>query len=281
MKKYIKPATAIVIAVLLVVAIAQIDRENLIHSVRQIPIWLIALMVGLQVVTQILVNLQWYTIARMSDISITFRSIFLANCQGNIIDSITPGIKFGGEVARAVKIKKIVNCTVLQAAALVAVQKIFSIGAMLVVLSFVLGVPVLSLLLLAFLVPIKAKRPQLFRMKSVWVFLLSLLIWMLYPLKMYIVVMQFFSEANFMHVSVVTFSSYVVAMIPIFPGGLGGFEGTMTGLLVAMGVVVSDAAVITVFFRFVTFWLVMIFSLTMILFYNFTGKAIVAAKLAE
>ncbi|MCL2198500.1 MAG: flippase-like domain-containing protein [Defluviitaleaceae bacterium] len=280
-----KQILAAVIAVLLLVALLQIDHESLLYSIRQIPLWLVALMLGLQIATQLLINLQWYVIARLSGTKITFLNMFLANCQGNIIDSITPGVKFGGEVTRAVKISQTINCTGEQAAALVAVQKIFSLSAMLTIISFVIGMPFLALLLLLFFAPIRIKQkpPRFSWMKRVrgffievknqagkirknklalaMVFLLSLFIWFLYPVKMYILAIQFYPAADFINISVVTFSSYIVAMIPIFPGGLGGFEGTMSGLLVAMGVVISDAAVITVFFRFVTFWFVMLFSL--------------------
>jgi uncharacterized membrane protein YbhN (UPF0104 family) len=45
-------------------------------------------------------------------------------------------------------------------------------------------------------------------------------------------------------------------MLPIFPGGLGGFEGTMSTLLLIMGLSLSEAAMVAVVFRFITFWFV-------------------------
>ena len=62
----------------------------------------------------------------------------------------------------------------------------------------------------------------------------------------------------------ITFISYMVAMIPLLPGGLGSFEATMSGLLLAMQLPLGVAAAITILFRFVTFWFVIIISLIFI-----------------
>jgi uncharacterized protein (TIRG00374 family) len=85
---------------------------------------------------------------------------------------------------------------------------------------------------------------------------------------MHILAIQFFSEIGLAQTFAITFAAYIVAMLPIFPGGLGGFEGTMTGLLAAAGVLLADAAVITIFFRFTTFWFVMILSTVYIAVYK-------------
>jgi len=98
--------------------------------------------------------------------------------------------------------------------------------------------------------------------------LLALFIWSMYLVKMYLLVVQFSPDTHVLSVGAVAFASYMVAMLPIFPGGLGGFEGTMSGLLLAMGFVRSDALVITVLFRFITFWFVMLLSLIFIGFYK-------------
>ena len=99
-------------------------------------------------------------------------------------------------------------------------------------------------------------------------FFLSIFIWLLYPAKMYILAVQITPDVNAVYIGAVAFVSYMVAMLPIFPGGLGGFEGTMSGLLAAMGFIISDAAVITILFRFITFWFVMLVSLAYIAFYK-------------
>ncbi|MGI6549403.1 MAG: lysylphosphatidylglycerol synthase domain-containing protein [Syntrophomonadales bacterium] len=56
--------------------------------------------------------------------------------------------------------------------------------------------------------------------------------------------------------SVISSTRCTPAMLPIFPGGLGGFEGTMSTLLLIMGLSLSEAAMVAVVFRFITFWFV-------------------------
>ena len=101
--------------------------------------------------------------------------------------------------------------------------------------------------------------------------LIALCIWMLYPLKLYLLAFQLLPGINILYISAATFLSYTVAMIPIFPGGLGGFEATMTGLLLFMGFAQGGALVITVLFRFATFWFVILLSLVYMALYKTLG----------
>jgi len=293
-------------------ALSRLDAQSLLHSAQQIPPWLAALLLGLQIASQLLVNLQWHRISRFTAANVSFGSMFYINCQGAVMDSITPGVKIGGEVTRAVRIRQVGNCSGEQAVAVVALQKLFSMSAFLFLALFTVGflaseVPLLqagyarflvygillmflSLFAGVFLAPRRikawlqareaprfswARRARGFLLTlldqvavirenaKAWVALslLSFFIWLLYPVKLYLLVMQFPFDAHAAYVGAATFASYMVAMLPIFPGGLGGFEGTMSGLLLAMGLGMSDAVVVTVLFRFVTFWFVMLFSL--------------------
>jgi len=106
--------------------------------------------------------------------------------------------------------------------------------------------------------------------KKQWMmyFLLAIIIWSVYPVKMYLLTIPFSSNVHFFSVVAIAFFSYMVALIPIFPGGLGGFEATMSGLLLAIGFINHDALIITILFRFVTFWLVTIISLIFITYYK-------------
>ena len=303
---------AAILIPLLLFALSRLDAESLLQSARQIPAWLLALLLGLQVVSQLLVNLQWHQISRFTAANISFADMFYINCQGAVVDSITPGVKVGGEVTRAVQISRMGNCTGEQAAAMVALQKIFSMGAFFVINLFTVGylvgsVPFLQVLhvqffvyalLLLFLLLFAGifamprhitkwlhgrREGRFLWMRKVRGFLfalldhvvliranakvmislslLSFLIWLLYPVKMYILAAQVFPGIHAIYIGATTFASYMVAMIPIFPGGLGGFEGTMSGLLFAMGFAASGAVVVTVLFRFVTFWFVMLLGL--------------------
>ena len=235
------------------------------------------------------------------------------------MDSITPGVKIGGEITRSVQISRTANCSGEQAAAVVALQKLFSLSAFFLINIFALGyiishapileacylrffvygILVLFLLffLCLFLMPrrIKTYLQKKENPRSLWalkvksffhtlldqiisirrntricvlLFLLSNMIWLIYPVKIYLLAVQFFPGANIMITGAIAFASYMVAMLPIFPGGLGGFEGTMSGLLLAIGFMQSDALVITILFRFVTFWFVMLFSIIFISIYK-------------
>ncbi|MCL2618541.1 MAG: flippase-like domain-containing protein [Defluviitaleaceae bacterium] len=276
--------------------------HSITHSISQVTAWSVLLLVALQVVSQLMVNLQWYLIARQAGTGISFADMLRVNCQGALADSVTPGVKFGGEVARAVQLSRVGGCSGEDAAAIVALQKMFSIGGMLAVVLLVLlvlaglsgglhradfrfeaavpaGVIAAAVLLAGLLLLPRVRR----RVRSFGRVLrghiaglrgrpgfsaalaaLSLAIWMLYPVKMYAVCVQFLPDVGLMSVGAVAFVSYTVAMLPIFPGGLGGFEASMSAMLVSLGFALSDAAVITVIFRFVTFWLVMLLSLVYI-----------------
>jgi len=313
MKPVLKKIWYGILLLLLIFVVTQLDVRALLSSLSAIPLIIFALMIALQVVSQLLVNLQWYKVAKFSDAKISFRNMFHINCQGAVIDSITPGVKVGGEVTRAVQISRIGNCSGEQAAAVVAVQKLFSLSAFffinLFAVGFILsdipslqtgglhfvvyGVLILFLLLFAFLLIFPQKALHFFtrnndvprkkvltklrkfvktmlcgllhlrQTSKTWVLLLvlSFFIWILYPLKMYLITMHMYPGTSFVFLGAVTFIAYMVAMIPIFPGGIGGFEGTMAGLFIAGGFASSDAVAIAIAFRFFTFWLVMLMSL--------------------
>jgi len=222
------------------------------------------------------------------------------NCQGSVVDGITPGVKFGGEATRAVQISRFADCSKECAAAVVAMQKIFSMGAFLflymVSLFFVaesmpylwltvLIITVLILVAVAIIYIFKSKikgfifvmRQQMKTLRSnpkvcILLALLSIFLWLLYPFKMYILTITIMPDINFIYITAITFSAYIIAMIPIFPGGLGGYEATMVTLLVTLGAIQSNALVVTALFRFTTFWLVMLFSLIFVGFFKVVQK---------
>ena len=304
MKK--KLILAAVILPLLIFALTRLDWQGVRESMRQLPVWVVALLVMLQVVSQLLVNTLWHSVANAANVKISFWQMFYVNCQGAVIDSITPGVKFGGEVTRAVQLAKTAGCETAQAASIVAVQKLFSLSALFFVLVLVaaffvggIAMPIilaglLAVFLVVLAVPhrllhrINTQKPgkstKLYQIKLfaaamlghiciirkkplrlVGLFLLALFIWVLYPVKLYIIVVQFMPVMPLLQVGAIAFMAYMVAMLPIFPGGLGGFEGTAVGLIMAAGMVTENATVVTVLFRFITFWLVMLASLVVVM----------------
>jgi len=299
---------------LLPVVLSQLDKTNLLYSIRQIPIEIVAIVIGLQIVSQLLVNYQWYKIAKLTNLFIPFHRMLYINCLGSVVDSITPGVKVGGEITRTIQISRIGKCSVEQSGTIPVLQKIFSLSAFFFIQLFAVGflirtvslfesehiqISIYSVLLLfllifatIFFIPhrIKSylstkKSPRFFhslleqvvvirKNTKAWVplLLLSFLIWLIYPFKLYILAIQIFNNVPIIYIVAITFVSYMVAMLPIFPGGLGGFEGTMVGLFTAVGLPISCAAVITLLFRFITFWLVMLLSIIFIAFYKIYYK---------
>lgn len=297
---------------MLLLAASQFDIDTLQQSMAQISLGLIIILLVLQIITQLLLNLQWVRIAQLANTPIPFMKMLYINAQGSVIESITPGAKIGGEVTRAILISRMSGCSGEEAASVVALQKLFSLSAFFLINMFAVGyligqVPLfntsyiqfsiygilgalLFLFACIFIAPnqisnyLLQKREsrftwiiklrsfmltllthlQLIRKKrGEWIlqFVLSVLIWVLFPIKMFLLTLPFFPDGHIIYISAITFVSYMVAMLPIFPGGLGGFEGTMSGLLLIMGMSLSDAAVIAVIFRFVTFWFVIVISL--------------------
>ncbi len=91
-------------------------------------------------------------------------------------------------------------------------------------------------------------------------FLISLIVWTLFPVKMYILIKAFNIHINFEITTAVTMTSYMMGMLPVTPGGLGTFEGTMLAILGIFSERKSALVAVTVIFRFITFWFVIIAS---------------------
>lgn len=95
-------------------------------------------------------------------------------------------------------------------------------------------------------------------MKQIFI---SFFIWFIYPFKLYLLLFVTNVQINFLSIYAIIFLSYGTAMIPIFPGGMLGFEVSMTSLLTIYGVAADKGLFITTLFRIVTFWFVIAVSL--------------------
>ena len=311
--------TAIVL-IFLALTILRLDIQSLLDSIKQISPWTVFLLFGLQIVTQLLINLQWHQITKSFTSPIGFGEMLYVNAQAEIIH-IAPGGHIGCDVFRAVQIHRCGDISGEQSASVVAIQKLFSLSAFftisLVSMGFFIGqVPwlqethfqillygllTLFLILLGcvFVIPYRmsaylnkrwkkearfswVNKLQSFVINSlnhvaylgkntkilIRLILIAFAIWILYPLKLYLLAFQLMPDVSALHVTAAAFLSYTVAMIPIFPGGLGGFEATMTGLLLSMGFAQGGALVITVMFRFATFWFVILMNLVYLVGYK-------------
>ena len=304
---------------------AQLDVQSLFESLRQIPAWSVALIFALQIVSQLLINIQWYQIAKSFGSPIGFFEMLNINAGAEIIH-VFPAGHVGCDVYRAVQINCVGNITTEQSVSIVAIQKLFSLSSFFIISLismsfFIRQVPWLQdtslqlllfgLLLFAllaigcmFVIPHqmasylrkKTEKKTSFSLVSklrafaitslehiiylrkntklmARLIALALSIWLLFPLKLYLLAVQLMPEINILYISAATFLSYTVAMIPIFPSGLGGFEATMTGLLLLFGFAQSNALVISIVFRFATFWFVVGLSFVYMAVYKLVKKS--------
>ncbi len=88
----------------------------------------------------------------------------------------------------------------------------------------------------------------------------STLIWLLYPLKVYIICRMLSLEIDLATVTMVTFTAYMISMVPLLPGGLGSFEVSMTLLLSLSGIHPAYGLSATLLSRLVTYWFPLILS---------------------
>lgn len=318
-KKTAISALKIIITAVILIVFARVISTIPLSDIRQTlshlsPLFLL-LMVLLQVLTQALISLQWYRLARALDYRGTFLQMVVLNSYGAFYDSVTPGSKVGGELRKFVFLKSDLGYTTQESVSLVAIQKAFSFlalltlsGAAFIFISgksdFIPGIylkiAVISLFIILFylvfrliIIPKKEEpesvgsRPgivnkisrgfaNISRSSSVlrddkfeffMQLLLSFIIWMLYPLKLYLLISRF-GQVPILLVFPVVFISYFMGMLPVSPGGLGTFEGTMTGLFSLANLDLALAVTISVIFRFLTFWLVLIMSVLVISIYK-------------
>lgn len=288
------------------------------QNIEKIPISIFISLLILQVITQLLLGLQWYKISSVIIENSNFFKILYILTTGSVIEALTPGAKIGGEATRLYYLKKEFNCKTELAMNIIIIQKSISMSVLfsICLISFVYLITKIStefnilmkfallmmcilcivfLMLLLFftnkLVDILEKGKSKFSNKmSKWVksysesvsklsknhwysqFIISLIVWILFPLKMYILTCSVGINLNFFVILAITMSSYMIGMLPLTPGGIGTFESSMINLLLGNPFVQLDmplALTITIVFRFITFWFVMLISLIFILLFKF------------
>ena len=291
--------------------LAKTDFTELIASLKQIRLSLLLLLLGIQILTEGLLVFQWCRLAELMGLTAPFSLMLFINAKGTVMEAITPGAKMGGEVLRAVLFRERLGYTTNQSTALIAIQKIISVGALVTInllslLFFSAANPFLTseitryavlatlLLLLAtfFVLLFRGEwlsrvlsryqwRGKWFIVVKNWVtefagyaqavseqrqqlllqFLLSVFIWGLFPTKLMLLVRPFGNSQSFLALVATTLASYLIAMVGIFPGGLGSFEVSMSSMLMALGLAAEQGLTISLSFRFVTFWFVVFVSL--------------------
>jgi uncharacterized protein (TIRG00374 family) len=99
---------------------------------------------------------------------------------------------------------------------------------------------------------------------------LSIVIWLLYPLKIYFIFHTLGSDVTFGVVACITFIAYLTGMVPALPGGIGIFEGSAILLYSIMGIPLAEATVAVLIGRAFTFGLVTLMG--MLATIRLTGK---------
>lgn len=85
-------------------------------------------------------------------------------------------------------------------------------------------------------------------------YLVSLVIWGLYPLKVYVVAVMLGLDAGLLLATIGTILAYLVSITPLSPGGTGTFEGTLALVFLAGGSTFAEGLTVALVARLVTFW---------------------------
>lgn len=112
-------------------------------------------------------------------------------------------------------------------------------------------------------------------------FTLSLLIWGLFPFKMVVLAKAMGIELSTIVLLAITMTSYMMGMLPLTPGGVGTFEGTMISLFILLGVTSAVSVTATVIFRFVTFWFVVLTSALITVIFRVCTKSKTASEQSD
>lgn len=96
--------------------------------------------------------------------------------------------------------------------------------------------------------------------ESFFLIAISFLTWAIYPLKVYLVASMIGLQIDPATAAIVTFTAYLVSMAPVFPGGLGTFEGTMALLFSLSGSTPAEGLTVALLSRLVTYWFPLLLS---------------------
>ncbi|MDQ2048873.1 lysylphosphatidylglycerol synthase transmembrane domain-containing protein [Natronolimnohabitans sp. A-GB9] len=87
-----------------------------------------------------------------------------------------------------------------------------------------------------------------------WLYAIAVLLWFVYPLKIYVVALTLGVETTLTIAFVGTYLAYLVGLAPISPGGTGTFEGTLALVFLAGGASFAEGLSVALLARVVTFW---------------------------
>ncbi|SFI26104.1 hypothetical protein SAMN05192551_11022 [Tindallia magadiensis] len=109
--------------------------------------------------------------------------------------------------------------------------------------------------------------------KRALLFGIAFVVWALYPVKVYLVAKMLGYNLNQVVVIISTYTAYLVSMIPLLPGGLATFEGTMALVLSSEGIASYEAFSIALTTRVITFWIPLAISGCVTIYYINKAKS--------
>lgn len=312
-KRVFKKLLVILGVIAIIFLLLNADFREVIKNIKSIPPKFLISGAVLQIITMILLAVQWKSITGWTDRKVSFIDIFLVNIKGNIVDSITPGVKVGGELARIYQLKQALGLDTANATIIVGLQKTISLLSFLFLTlislvwfnltlgndyrhySYLFSVAVIIFMLLLAVLIVVCLKPNIIgyiinrlpikpglrrrlntglrdyynillnlasnKRQFLYQFLLGIVIWGIFALKMFLIVTAFNIRLNLLSIGAITYLTYAIGMIPLLPGSIGSFEASMVALLGIQGVAIDIGISISIVFRFITFWFEFLVSL--------------------
>lgn len=258
------------------------------QELMKIPRSLFLSLFLLQILSILLMAYLWYLIVKKE---IPFYQVLAIYLTGSFVESVTPGMKIGGEMVKFYLLKEYSSFSKKELLSLFLAQKYITLFPFILIyglgllFSFKYPLPVifygafLAFLLLFYLVFFYNKNSlflsstlkKLSSARKGWqesipsqtqrkLLLISTSIWLLYPVKIYLVALNLGAVTGPIHTLISTFSAYLVSMIPFLPGGVGTFEGSLAYLFTRRTNPYELGLAISLTARLFTFFLPLIFS---------------------
>ncbi|MCL0041491.1 flippase-like domain-containing protein [Peptococcaceae bacterium] len=90
--------------------------------------------------------------------------------------------------------------------------------------------------------------------EQLMLFLLSLFIWILYPLKVYLIIIMLDINVDLFSTAAITYIAYLISIVPLLPGGLGSFEASMAVMFDKANASFAEGVSVALLSRLVTYW---------------------------
>lgn len=259
------------------------------------PGFLLALL-ALQILTIGMIVYQWTYLLQKRSPQVSFLRTLAVYMAGSFVESVTPSVKFGGEAVKIVLFQRLTGRRYGELAGLMVLQKTISMLPFILIslvmllgggrwlpqmggwrwagLSVLLLIPGLYLVwrvavsrwralerkVRQFIAAVWAERKAVTLAEFMGLLALSSMVWALYPLKVYGVAWALGLEVSWQAVVLATFGAYIIGMLPLSPGSLGTFEGSMAAIFSQMGLAFSEGLAISLVTRLATFWFPLLLS---------------------